>query len=265
MHVVRMNAMKITPLLLLLLLAGCVDPRTRPEARNKDTAALQPVDTAVQQPADTTRNMSVNTPSPTGIYQVLLPLAGGRRREHTIAFAPDLAYRLEEREWKPGSPSQKREGRWRPNNGIIEVYDGTQLFARYTWKNDTLVYLGTKGNFPMQKLRSATDNKVWADKKSAGTDFFGTGTEPFWNIEIDDGQSISFHLAEWSGPKRFPASVPVQSGDSIVYTTQTDSASVRVTVYRAFCNDGMSDFVYPNSVRVQYNKQVFRGCGVLYR
>ncbi len=206
-----------------------------------------------------------NTKRPQGIYQVMLPCTGCKGIEHTVSFNADLTFRLEEEKWGINELT-KTEGRWKPIDGKIWLYQNDTVKARYSWHGDTLIYLHPDGkNFEMQKPIPITENPAWKKKDAAGVDFFGVGNEPFWNIEIDEQKKIAFHLADWQQPKQFNAVKPVIFSDSIVYKTKSDSATLAITIYNKFCSDGMSDFIYNHSVKVIYNGQVYRGCGMLYK
>jgi uncharacterized membrane protein len=195
------------------------------------------------------------------------PVTDCKGIEHTVLFKPDLTYRLQE--LKLGKKSEKPftvDGNWKPSEDVIWLYKEGVVQARYTWQTDTLVYMNaqTGKRYPMRKLTSALDNNVWRAKKGAGIEFFGVGNEPFWNIEIDEQKTIAFHLAEWAAPLPFAAVKPVVTADSTVYNTANDSATLRVVIYNTFCSDGMSDNIYSSSIKVLYNGQTYRGCGIKY-
>ncbi len=204
---------------------------------------------------------------PEGIYQGVLPCTGCKGIEHTVLFNRDLTYRLQETKLgKKGEAALTATGTWKPTEGVVWLYREGVVQARYTWQGDTLMYMDAKTSklYPMRKLSSAMENDVWRTKGGAGIEFYGVGNEPFWNIEIDEQKSILFHLAEWGAPQPFNAVKPVLQGDSAVYNTANDSATLRVVIYNTFCSDGMSDFIYPQSVKVLYNGQTYRGCGIRY-
>ena len=204
---------------------------------------------------------------PEGIYQGVLPCDGCKGLEQTVSFNPDLTYRLQEiKLGKKGEAPFTVAGTWKPSEGIIWLYKEGVVQARYTWQGDTLVYMDAKTGkrHPMRKLTSAKDNDVWHAKGAAGLEFYGVGNEPFWNVEVDEQKSIRFHLAEWAAPQQFKAVAPQVMGDSTLYVTKNDSVLLRVIIYNTFCSDGMSDFVYAQSVKVLYNGQTYRGCGIKY-
>ncbi|HEY0067740.1 MAG TPA: hypothetical protein VGB46_10260 [Flavisolibacter sp.] len=207
---------------------------------------------------DTSTAKPVSTRAPEGVYQSTL--SQGRR--HTVAFYPDHTYRLEEEQ---GKNTTRSRGTWKPTNGTIYLYRDQLLAGQYRWRDDTLLYLSGRTEMPLGKLTSAEQNDVWRKKGGQGLEFFGVGNEPFWNIEVDEQKHIAFHLADWEKPIRFKPSRRVTSGDSIVYNTSNDTATLSLTIYNRFCSDGMSDYIYPNKVKVIFKNQVFEGCGLVYR
>jgi len=207
-----------------------------------------------------------NTKTPNGIYQVMLPCTDCKGIEHTVSFNPDLTYRMEENKWGKKSSVTKVEGLWRATEGKVFLYKNDTVKARYTWQNDTLLYLKPDGyTIALRKISPATDNPTWQKKGQAGAEFYGVGTEPFWNVEVDEQQSILFHLAEWPKPLQFKAVKPTFSSDSTVYNTSSDSATLRIIILNTFCSDGMSDYIYTNKVTVMYKGQIYTGCGIKYR
>ena len=204
---------------------------------------------------------------PEGIYQGVLPCTDCKGIEHTVYFDTDLTYKLQETKMgKKGEAPFTVSGTWKPSEGVIWLYKEGVVQARYTWQTDTLVYMNAKTGkrYPLRKLTGAMDNDTWRAKGKEGVEFFGVGNEPFWNVEIDEQKGLAFHLAEWGGPMQFKAVPPVVTADSTVYNTANDSATLRVVVYNTFCSDGMSDYIYNNSIKVVYKGQTYRGCGIRY-
>jgi uncharacterized membrane protein len=116
----------------------------------------------------------------------------------------------------------------------------------------------------MNHLQDAMENEA-QNKSKEGAIAFGTGTEPFWKFEFDNKDSLSFLLSDWQQPVKMKISSSFLSDDSTGYVAQNDSAHIRVTIFPHFCKDGMSDLTYRNKVRVQYNQQVYNGCGIIYK
>ena len=248
-----------------LLLAACANDSSLNLPTPTDTLATDTINYATN--IDSLQMVSNTVPPPEGIYQGVLPCTDCKGLEHTVLFNTDLTFKLQEvKLGKKVETPFTVTGSWKPSKGVFWLYKEGVVQARYTWQTDTLVYMDAKTGkrYPLRPLTSVLQNDVWQAKKGAGIEFYGVGNEPFWNIEIDEQKSISFHLADWAKPQQFKPVQPQVTPDSIVYNTAHDSATLRVVIYHTFCSDGMSDFIYNNSVKVQYNGQTYRGCGIKY-
>lgn len=250
-----------------------------------DTPAATAIDTVAQQPEATTVQTDnakedeaeddtppppkyIKTPLPTGIYRTILPCEDCKGIEHIVAFYPNNTYRIEEKKIENDSLQfDITTGDWKPTDGVIWLYKDQVVKARYTWKGDTLMYLmpSVKKSIALHKMTPAAENEAWQSKRKKGISFFGVGNEPFWSIEIDNKNAITFYLVNKGEPLTFLPTDPVRSKDSIVYHIQNDSTTLRAVIYHQFCSDGMSDFIYNEKVTVQYNGQTFNGCGMLYK
>jgi hypothetical protein len=201
---------------------------------------------------------------PSGIYQTRLPYDSSEL-EQTVQFHSNHTYHLQEKFKKDSIVIT--EGSWTPSDGFIWLYKDQLAYGRYKWKGSVLQYFDPKYNksYSMQKLTDILSNNVWRNKKAQGVLLFGIGNEPFWSVELSNKDSVSFLLSEWEGPLKMKIDETRLAQDSTIYLAQTDSARLKLIVLPYFCNDGMSDHVYPNKVVVQYNKQTYKGCGVVYR
>ena len=256
--------------LLLLVYTACTFPEEKKvnQLSKPDTTVIETND--VNNAAlDTFNSIALPTvqkiKSPTGIYQTTLHL--NNKIEQTIAFNSDFTYRLQEKYITAKKDSVViTEGTWTPSDGFIWLYKDQIVRGRYKWKGDTLQYYNPvmKKNFSMNHLQDAMQNVTWRNKGKEGVVVFGTGNEPFWNIELDNKDSLSFLLSEWDGPLRMKIDSSFNNHDSIGYSARNDSAQIRVTIFPHFCSDGMSDFIYRNKIKVQYNQQVYNGCGIIY-
>jgi uncharacterized membrane protein len=236
------------------------------EQRISDNTQIQAVDSNLA--VDTTTLPTPAIPeqkvkSPKGIYQVSLPMEGGV--EHTVAFYPNNTYQLQEK--YRNDSVVITTGTWAPSNGYIWLYKDQVVRSRYTWSGNQLQYFSPalKKNWSMRHLHDVLQTKTWQNKKGEGVIVFAVGNEPFWSAEINDKDSIAFQLSDWSNALKLKISSAENNKDSAVFTAQNDSTSVRLTVFPYFCSDGMSDMIYKNKVRVQYNNKVFTGCGVNYQ
>ncbi len=200
--------------------------------------------------------------SPSGIYQFTMPY-GDAKILHTVAFYPGR-FRLQEEYTGKGDSTVITEGTWAPSQGFIWLYKEQLVRGRYSWKGDTLQYFNPRVNkrFSMVKLASASANAAWLEKRKEGALLFAVGTEPFWSVEVSKADTLIFSSPEWTSPLKIKLSQKTQSSDSTLFTSSQDS--VQLVIYPFFCNDGMSDFIYPNKVSLTYKGRVFKGCGQLF-
>jgi uncharacterized membrane protein len=83
------------------------------------------------------------------------------------------------------------------------------------------------------------------------------GTEPFWNLLIDE-HDITFTQPDAQPIRqRIPQMIHGFAGE--IYQTPR----INVNIIHARCSDGMSDRVYPDKVEVRVDGRPFQGCGGL--
>lgn len=259
--------------LLLLSYTACTLPEKKKEnqlSTKQDTTVIETNNNYTASTVDTSAIITLTETKkiklPAGIYQAILPV--NNKVEQTVLFNSDFTYRLQEKYFTGKKDSVIiTEGTWTPSDGFIWLYKDQVVRGRYKWKGDTLQYYSplVKKSFAMNQLQDAGQNTAWRNKGKQGVIVFGVGNEPFWNIELNNKDSISFLLSEWQHPLRMKIDSSFKENDGLAYTAHHDSAQIRVTVFPQFCNDGMSDFIYRNKVKVQYNQQVYNGCAIVYK
>lgn len=261
--------MRIVLFFVLIFYSACTLPeerKARQASENSDTTIIETHDANAALDSFDVISLPVakKIKSPNGIYHTAL----SNKTEQTIAFNSDLTYQLQEKYLNKEKDSAViTEGTWLPSDGFIWLYKDQVVRGRYKWKGDTLQYYSTafKKNFSMHHLQDATQNLAWKNKGKEGIVVFAIGNEPFWRVEFDNKDSISFSLPDWNHPIKLKAGSSFNSNDSIGYVAKNDSSEIRVTIFPQFCSDGMSDFVYRNKARVQFNQKVYNGCAILYK
>lgn len=257
----------------LFLLSACTLPEEKEiEATEKklDTTVIQTVGNYTANRDTAVKSLILPAPKkikkPSGIYHAQLPYDG--KMEQTVAFYNDNTYQLQEK-YSQGKKDSivVIEGNWAPSDGFIWLYRDQVLRARFNWKGDSLQYFSPllKKSFTMIPMKDVLENQTWANRKKAGTLLYGIGNEPFWSVEYNSSDTVSFQLADWTQPVKLKMNNTSNSKDSTAYTAGNDSVQLKLTVYPFFCSDGMSDFVYKNKIRVEYNNQVYHGCGIRYQ
>jgi uncharacterized membrane protein len=202
--------------------------------------------------------------NPSGTYQFVFT-QDSVNIEQTIKFFSNRTFRLQER-FRSNDSVVVTEGTWAPSNGFIWLYKQQVVRARYKWSGDTLQYFspGGKRSYSLTKLPEISQNNTWKQRAGSGIVFFGVGNEPFWNIEVTS-DSLFLKLADGDQQYRMKITTTSGSKDSYSLIGTNDSSQVILTILPFFCSDGMSDYIYPQEIRVEYAQQVFKGCGMRYK
>jgi uncharacterized membrane protein len=87
--------------------------------------------------------------------------------------------------------------------------------------------------------------------------YHAVGTEPFWNVLIDD-HDVTFTQPE-AQPIRQPTPQVIHGFAGEIYQTPR----INVNIVHGTCSDGMSDRTYPDKVQVTVDGRRFEGCGGL--
>ena len=87
--------------------------------------------------------------------------------------------------------------------------------------------------------------------------YHGVGTEPFWNLLIDE-HNITFVQPD-AQPVTQPTPKVIIGFAGEIYQTPR----INVNIVHASCSDGMSDRTYPDKVQVDVDGKRFNGCGGL--
>jgi uncharacterized membrane protein len=123
----------------------------------------------------------------------------------------------------------------------------------------------------MKKETAATPepNPNFLIKKfEEGTDFYASGNEPFWNLDIDFDNNIRFTTMNGQ-VYNAPAVKPEKAADGNVirYRTVTESGEMIIHIFERICQDTMVDKKFENEVRVEFKAstekdfKTFIGCG----
>lgn len=262
--------MRSIAFLILICYTACTTSEKNPVAVSKKSATTI-IETNDANAAALDTSYSIPLPvvkkikSPDGIYQVTL---GNTKTQQTIAFNSDLTFLLQEKyanEEKDSIVTTK--GTWMPSDGFIWLYKEQVARGKYKWKGDTLQYYSPllKKSFSMHHAKDAVQNVAWKNKSKEGIVLLGLGNEPFWNVELNNKDSLSFLVADWDKPLKLKVDSSFNNTDSISYFAKNDSTQIRVTIFPHFCSDGMSDYVYRNKVKVHFNQKTYNGCAILYK
>jgi uncharacterized membrane protein len=96
--------------------------------------------------------------------------------------------------------------------------------------------------------------------KQEGVDFFASGNEPFWNVQIDFDGNLNYRTIETS--QSAPAPEFQSNGNLKIWQANLESGTLIMTVEETYCRDTMSGFLFTHNVTVQLNGQYeMTGCG----
>ncbi len=206
-----------------------------------------------------------------GLYSGVVPCADCEGIITHLLLNPDLTFRLEEIYSKKDDKVNRTNGSWKMENGKIELYANNELVVSYLGEGEKLLQLDHAGNRISGNLghkyvldrKPIADKKNWKEKSDAGIDFIGMGNEPFWGLEIDKGNKISFNNPDMKEPFNSTYIAPISSNGNQEYHIESGTAKLDIIITPQFCSDGMSDFVYDYSISIDYNGKKYSGCGVL--
>jgi uncharacterized membrane protein len=105
-------------------------------------------------------------------------------------------------------------------------------------------------------LAALTAACISAPPPAPAAPYRALGTEPFWNLIIDE-QQLTFLPMEGQQVRQ-PRPQPIIGVAGEIYRTPR----IHVNIVRGQrCSDGMSDRVYPDRVQVDVDGRRFEGCG----
>lgn len=110
----------------------------------------------------------------------------------------------------------------------------------------------------------------WDTQRGQGVDFVGTGTEPFWALEIGPQRGMRFKSIGSVDSLHTPVPPPSQAQDAPVtrYRAVTEAGELVVTIAQRACTNAMSGEVMPYTVTVRAKTTTMRepreftGCGI---
>jgi len=208
-----------------------------------------------------------------GTYSGYIPCADCAGIMTYLILNPDMSYRLEETYAGKNDTAFRTSGSWKREKNKVVLDDKGSVKASYQSETDKLIQLDIEGNritgnlgdkYVLVKSAAAmSNNAAWNEKKAAGVDFIGLGNEPFWSVEFDKGNSVSFNTPDRKTPLKLPWADPITTNGISEYHIQTESHKMDVSIFPQLCSDGMSDNLYEFKVVLKLNNKKYQGCGVM--
>ena len=254
----------------LFLLSSCANQRNYDsQLPNKDSTVTQ--NTIAVEKNSTHPVQFLDSLLP-GIYRGTFPCEDCIGIQQTILFKKDKTYRQEQVEMGKTRWPKTSNGIWHVDNNHVHLTQNDDSEILFRFDNDTLfaqkinnVSIIDSSKYRLFKRLLASENKASEIKRKEGVDFMGMGNEPFWQLNIINGKTVSFKMPDWKTAVVAPMESIVENSDSLVYHLVTNKAKWSVTILPQFCDDGMSDFLYEYKVNVVYNDAVYKGCGVMLK
>lgn len=101
------------------------------------------------------------------------------------------------------------------------------------------------------------------DSKLRGNDYWATGNEPGWTLEI--GPETTVLLTDY-GETRYEFRTPEPRVDSegrrTTYSTRDDGVQIVIRILGEPCHDSMSGEAFESTVEIQVGEQRLMGCGL---
>jgi uncharacterized membrane protein len=241
-------------------------------ATPNSAAIAEPVTDTMFIVKDSIINAGAYESTPSGFYQGMLPCKNCEGIQRTILFSGDQ-FKMEELSLGKGTTAKQTEGSWKKLNGKFILSANNKVMAQYILVKDSLINIENnelripdsllKHNVLFKK-KSPTGNLSWEKRKSEGIDIVGSGSDPYWSIEIDNEKLILFKLTATGKPVIVPIEKPIVNRDSTFYSIVTEAgAALKISISSSFCHDGISDHLYEYKMTVWYKGVMYKGCGVV--
>ena len=106
------------------------------------------------------------------------------------------------------------------------------------------------------------------EKAAAGIDFFATGNEPFWNIEVDEEKFIRYNTPEGTLLTVPPVKAIINDDGTKIYKTGTTEGMLELQVINKICINDMSGdssaYTVHLKIKLKSDKEsrTLHGCGI---
>lgn len=159
-------------------------------------------------------------------------------------------------------PSEPKKGHWVLSGDTLTIYS-TELepHAQFLFSEDRVNpidrYNGTRLYLNADE---SSIRKRHAELREEGVDFLASGNEPFWNVQIRFGRSVTVRTPEDEWQAGRPQS---EENDYLTFYRASDgSTDFEISIAEDFCRDSMSGFLFTHTVTLKIGDGTeMRGCG----
>jgi len=178
---------------------------------------------------------------------------------YKLQINKDSSYQLQE---EGNQRFHSYNGNWLIHHSRLLLAQDSDTISVFDIRNDSLLLTVLKGENVGLIRPHAHENAEWAmsDKLTKNRLVYAIGTEPFWSLEINT-DSIRFQMADWKQPLVHKTPKPVSNADSVRFVINP-KLKYSITLLNRFCSDGMSDRLYPATIKIYHNNQTYSGCAI---
>lgn len=175
------------------------------------------------------------------------------------------AWQCETSGYVVSSPSRDSDGLWLFLPGVTLQLNSAGS-GRYTSDGVSIVIDGMQSQLERDGiLESCSENRrlsIREDAKLRGVDFWATGNEPPWRLEMSP-ELILVKTGYENERHEFPAVAPQTEPQArrSVWTTATENEKLTIEIEGTECGDSMSGEAFSSTVRLNLNGRELRGCG----
>ncbi|MFB6455783.1 copper resistance protein NlpE N-terminal domain-containing protein [Chitinophaga sp. Hz27] len=202
----------------------------------------------------------------TGTYQGTLPCADCPGMDYQISLYDDHTYsELRSYQGRGQNMATVETGTWKAVNDSIAMLEQKNDSTSFLASAGKLILLDKAGkriegvlasNYELKPVEGGDMRTLLAEKKSSGVNFYASGNEPFWSLELDK-KNIRFKTANGDSVY-IPLPGPATFTDTLkIYKTSQITINIRSTS----CADDMSGFMRPNTVQLTIGDKTYSGCG----
>lgn len=96
-------------------------------------------------------------------------------------------------------------------------------------------------------------------------EYWCMGNEPFWQLQISEKENlIDFYDPMEQKTVHFNYSKSQIKNGNVIYSAKNGIDTIEIKIKKEKCSDGMSEKKYNNSVTVQLNNKIYKGCAVAF-
>lgn len=140
-------------------------------------------------------------------------------------------------------------------------------------EDSTLVMLDQKGeritgsladHYILDRERPSATREPgqWEDLREQGVDFRAAGNEPFWSLQIDFDEQLSFSVLDGDSIRRpVPEMRQDTASSARLFQGEGKAGAVSIALYPTGCLDSMSGELFTHRVVVETRADTFQGCG----